>query len=80
MCRDDEYLPATCEDGYEVGVRIFLSNVSQILFSGVKLVKASLRIEFIHESELPSILNHAMAGIAREDENCLERIAFDKAA
>ena len=77
MCRDDEYLPATCEDSYEVGIRIFLSNVSQILFSGIKLVEASLGIEFIHKNELSPIHNHAVAGIAREDEDCLEWIGFD---
>ena len=76
MCRDNKYLPATSEDSYEVGIRIFLSNVSQILFGSVKLVEASPGIEFINKNELPSIHNHAVAGIAREDEDCLEWIFF----
>ena len=67
MCRDDEYLPATSEYSYEVGIRIKLSNISQIIFGSVELVEASLRIEFIHENDLPSFLNHAVAGIARKD-------------
>ena len=78
MCRDKEYLPATGEDSYEVGIRIFLSNVSQILFGSENLIKASLSIEFIHKNELPSIHDHAVAGIAREDEDCLVGIAFYK--
>ena len=76
MWRDNEYLPATGENSYKVGIRIFLSNVSQILFGSIKLVEASLRIEFIHKNELSPILNHAVAGIAREDEDCLEWIFF----
>ena len=80
MWRDEKYLPATGEDSYKVGIRIYLSNVSQILFGGVKLVEAFLRIEFIHENDLPSFKDHAMASIARKDEDCLEWIVFDKAA
>ena len=79
MWRDEEYLPATGEDSYEVGVWILLSNVPQILFGGEKLIKASLSIKFIQKNELPSIHNHAVAGIAREDEDCLVGIAFNKA-
>ena len=79
MWRDEEYLPATGEDSYKVGIRILLSNVPQILFSSVKLVKASPGIEFIHKNELSSIHDHAVAGIAREDEDCLVGIAFNKA-
>ena len=79
MWRDEEYLPATGEDRYEVGIRILLSNVPQILFGSVKLVKAFLRIEFIHKNELPSIHDHTVAGIAGEDEDCLVRIAFNEA-
>ena len=80
MWRDEEYLPATGEDRYEVGIRILLSNVPQILFGSVKLVKASPSIEFIQKNELPSIHDHAVAGIAREDEDCLVGMAFNKAA
>ena len=79
MLRDEEYLPATGEDSYKVSIRIFLSNISQILFSCIKLVETSLGIEFIHKNELSSIHNHAVAGIAREDEDCLEWIGFDYA-
>ena len=80
MWRDEEYLPATGEDSYKVGIRILLSNVSQILFGSEKLIKASLSIELIYKNELPSIHDHAVAGIARENEDCLIGIAFDKAA
>ena len=80
MGRDEEYLPATGENSYKICIRIFLSDISQILFGCVKLVKASPSIEFIHKNELPSIHDHAVAGIAREDEDCLVRIAFNKAA
>ena len=80
MLRDEEYLPATGEDCYKVGVWIFLSNIPQTLFGGEKLVKASLRIEFIHKNELSSIHDHAVAGIAGEDENCLVGVAFHEAA
>ena len=79
MWRDKEYLPATGKDSYEVGIRILLSNVPQILFGSEKLIKAFLSIEYIHKNELPSIHNHAVAGIAREDEDCLVRIAFNEA-
>ena len=64
MLRDEEYFPATGKYCYKVGVRILLSNVPQSLFGGKKLVKASLRIEFIHKNELSSIHDHAVAGIA----------------
>ena len=80
MLRDEEYLPTTGEDCYEVGVWILLSNIPQILFGSEKFVKASLRIELIHENELSSIHDHAMACIARKNEDCLVGIAFDKAA
>ena len=78
MCRDEEYLSATGEDSYKVGIRIFLSNVPQILFSSVKLVKAFLRVKFIHKNELPSIHDHAMASVAREGEDNFVRISFNK--
>ena len=78
MRRDEEYLPATSEDCDEIGVRIFLSNVPQILFSSVKLVKAFLRVKFIHKNELPSIHDHAMASVAREGEDDFVGISFNK--
>ena len=78
MLRDEEYLPATGEDSYEVGVRIFLSNIPQILFGSVKLVKAFLRVEFIHKNELPSIHDHAVASIAGEGEDDFVGISFNK--
>ena len=49
------------------------------MFCSEKLVEASFSIEFIHENELSSIHDHAVAGIAREDEDCLIRVIFDKA-
>ena len=64
MLRDEEYLPATGEDCYKVGVWILLSNIPQTLFGGEKLVKASLRIELIYKYELSSIHHHAVASIA----------------
>ena len=78
MCRDEEYLSATGEDSYKVSIRIFLSNISQILFSCIKFVEASFDIEFIHKNELPSIHDHAMASIAREGEDDFLGISFDK--
>ena len=80
VLRDEEYLPATGEDCYKVGVWILLSNIPQTLFGGEKLVKTSFRIELIHKNELSSIHDHAVAGIAREDEDCLVGIAFNEAA
>ena len=78
MRGDEEYLSATGKDSYKVGVWILLSNVPQILFSSVKLVKAFLRVKFIHKNELPSIHDHAMASVAREGEDDLVGISFNK--
>ena len=80
MRRYEKYLPTTGEDSYKVSIRILLSNIPQILFGSEKFVKASLRIELIHKNELSSIHDHAMACIARKNEDCLVGIAFNKAA